>query len=375
MTQADFDAVVIGAGVVGLACGRALASRGQSVAVVDRAQGIGWEVSSRNSEVIHAGLYYATGSLKAQLCVEGRRRLYEYCDRHHVPYQKTGKWVVATSADELPALERIFKQAEINDVEGVRMLSQDEIKTGEPDLKAVAALLSEETGIIDSHSFMLSFQGEIEAAGGAFTPHTEVLAAERQGELWAVTCQCEGERFTVHTPTLINSAGLHASAVAKRIEGLDPSLIPAPIYARGNYYKLQGKSPFSRLIYPCPVKGGLGIHLTLDLTGSARFGPDVEWMDEIDFTVNPNRAEAFAQAIRRYWPALPDDVLVADYAGVRPKIAGPDGEPATDFRIDGPAQHGLPGLVNLLGIESPGLTSSLAIAERVYAMLEDKVPA
>lgn len=371
--KTDFDVLVIGAGVIGLACGRAFAAQGKTVAVVDRAQGIGWEVSSRNSEVVHAGLYYPTGSTKARVCVDGRRRLYAYCNKHHVPYKKMGKWIVATDENEHPALERIAQQAIDNDVEGTRLLSSREIQTNEPNLKAVAALLSEQTGIVDSHSLMLSFQGEIEAAGGAFTPFTTVQRAEQKHSVWHVHCLCEGESFVVTTPVLINAAGLHASTVAKTITGLDPQFIPEPIYARGNYYKLQGKSPFSRLIYPCPVKGGLGIHLTLDLNGSARFGPDVEWIDHIDFTVNPNRADAFTQAIRRYWPGMPDGVLVPDYAGVRPKIAGTDGEPANDFRIDGPSVHGLEGLVNLLGIESPGLTSCLSIAADAYAKLESKV--
>jgi L-2-hydroxyglutarate oxidase LhgO len=363
----DIDAIVIGAGVIGLATAEALSRSGRSVIVIDAAEGIGTVTSSRNSEVIHAGIYYPEGSLKAQLCVEGRHALYAWCDQHRVPYRRSGKLIVATDEAELVAIAAIEKKAHRNGVEDLTMISAGEAMRLEPALSCVGALLSPSTGILDSHSFMLSLQGDAEANGAAFAFHTPFLRAEVGGN--AIHVETGGsEPMRVSTSILINCAGLSASSAAKAMDGLDSAHIPETLYAKGNYFSLRGRAPFSHLIYPAPHTHGLGVHLTLDLGGQARFGPDVEWVETIDYEVDPARSEGFDDAIRRYWPGLPDHALIPAYSGIRPKISGPN-DPAPDFRIDGPEVHGIPGLVNLFGMESPGLTSSLAIANAVMQKL------
>jgi L-2-hydroxyglutarate oxidase LhgO len=353
------DAVVIGAGVVGLAVARALAMAGREVVILEAEDAIGTHTSSRNSEVIHAGIYYPRGSLKARACVEGRRLLYEYCAQHDVPHRRCGKLIVAPS-DQLLELENIHEKARGNGVDDLAWLTQGEVRALEPEVVCAAALHSPSTGIIDSHALMLAYLGD----------------AERHGAMLAVRSRVEriliNRTFQVHVQgadpvecaILVNSAGLRAPSVAKAMEGFDPGLVPRELYAKGNYYSLARKSPFSRLVYPVPEPGGLGVHVTIDLAGQARFGPDVEWVDHIDYAVDPARAARFYAAIRRYWPGLPDGALLPGYSGIRPKTAGP-GEPAPDFQVQGPAAHGVPGLVNLFGIESPGLTSSLALAGMV----------
>ncbi|MEI6572588.1 MAG: NAD(P)/FAD-dependent oxidoreductase [Alphaproteobacteria bacterium] len=361
--MSDIDAIVIGAGVVGLAVARNLALSGRSVIVLEGAEGIGTETSSRNSEVIHAGIYYPTGSLKAKLCVKGRRALYQFCDSHKVPYRRCGKLIVATDAAEAAAIEKLKATGDANDVEELKLISGDEARAMEPALYATAALLSPVTGILDSHSFMLALQGDAEAHGAAFAFHTPFRRADVSGNIIRVETG-GAEPMTLTTGLIVNASGLYASKTAEAMNGLPSDHIPQTRYARGNYFTLQGRAPFSHLIYPAPHTHGLGVHLTIDLAGQARFGPDVEWIEEISYDVNPKRAEGFSDAIRRYWPTLPDNALAPGYSGIRPKISGPH-DPAPDFRIDGPATHGVPGLVNLFGIESPGLTASLAIADAV----------
>ncbi len=365
--MSDIDAIVIGAGVVGLAVARGLALSGRSVIVLEGAEGIGTETSSRNSEVIHAGIYYPTGSLKAKLCVKGRRALYEFCDSHKVPYRRCGKLIVATDEAEAAAIEKLKATGDANDVEDLKLITGDEARAMEPALYATAALLSPVTGILDSHSFMLALQGDAEAHGAAFAFHTPFQRADISGNIIRVETG-GAEPMTLTTNILVNAAGLYASKTAEAMNGLSRDDVAETRYARGNYFTLQGRAPFSRLIYPAPHTHGLGVHLTLDLAGQARFGPDVEWIDEIAYDVNPKRAEGFTEAIRRYWPTLPDNALAPGYSGIRPKLSGPN-DPAPDFRIDGPAAHGIPGLVNLFGIESPGLTASLAIADSVLDSL------
>jgi L-2-hydroxyglutarate oxidase LhgO len=355
------DAVVVGAGVVGLAVARELAMAGREVVVLEAEDAIGTHTSSRNSEVIHAGIYYPKGSLKAVTCVEGKHLLYEYCKSHGVPHRNCGKLIVATSKEQMEELDGIRRKAHANGVTDVVEISPAQALAMEPQLSCVAALHSPSTGIIDSHSLMLAYQGDAERHGAmvAFrSPLKKVLLKNRHFEL-----HIEGSE-PVQSAILVNSAGLRAPTVASKMEGFDRKFVPGEFYAKGNYYSLSGKNPFSRLVYPVPEPGGLGVHVTLDLAGQARFGPDVEWVDGIDYKVDPKRAERFYAAIRRYWPALPDGALLPGYAGIRPKTAGP-GEPAPDFQIQGPAVHGVPGLVHLFGIESPGLTASLALAGRV----------
>jgi L-2-hydroxyglutarate oxidase LhgO len=361
------DAVVIGAGVVGLAVARELAQTGLSVIVIEAAEGIGTETSSRNSEVIHAGIYYPAGSLKARLCVAGRERLYGYCESHGVPHRRSGKLIVATSDDELAGIEGLARKGAANGVDDLRMLNREETLALEPALACTGALLSPSTGIIDSHAYMLALQGDAEDAGAAFAFHTPFLSAHPMGGETLVRTGGD-EPTELSTRILVNSAGLHASRVAHGIEGLAAAMTPETRYARGHYFVLNGKAPFSHLIYPAPHAHGLGVHLTLDLAGQARFGPDVEWVDAIEYQVDPARGEGFDEAIRTYWPGLPAGALSPGYSGIRPKICGPD-DPAPDFRIDGPETHGVPGLVNLFGIESPGLTASLAIADEVSRKL------
>ena len=365
-------AVVIGAGVVGLAVGRALAQAGHETIVVEAQPGIGQGVSSRNSEVIHAGLYYAPGSLKAKLCVRGKELLYELCASHGVDHRRCGKLTVANSEQEVQALRGLQDRANANGVP-VEFLSEAQAHALEPALRCIAALHSPSTGIVDSHGFMLALQGDLERAGGMVAFGTQVEGARlsmRTGEPHVLRF-ADGSELACDL--LVNSASLHACSLARRFEGLDPRFVPREWFAKGNYYALSGRAPFTHLIYPAPADAHLGTHLTLDLGGQAKFGPDIEWLDvatpeQIDYSVDPARADGFYAEVRRYWPELPDGALAPSYSGVRPKIHGPH-EKAPDFRIDGPALHAVPGLVNLFGIESPGLTSALAIAEVVVAAL------
>ena len=357
------DCVVVGAGVVGIAVARALAQAGREVIVLDAAEGIGTETSSRNSEVIHAGIYYPQDSLMARFCVQGRRQLYAFCAERGVPFCNCGKLIVATDADEAERLAGIKARAEANGVEGMRLLTAAEACAMEPELHCVAALHSPATGVIDSHAYMLALQGEAEHAGAVFVFHSPVTAGRVIDG--GVAIEVGGaEPMQLGCSLLVNSAGLHAPGLAGSIAGMPSQLIPGAYYAKGNYFTLTGRSPFARLIYPVPVPGGLGVHLTLDLGGQARFGPDVEWIDGIDYTVDPHRADGFYEAVRRYWPALKDGALQPGYSGIRPKIV-PRGAPAQDFVVQGPQVHGVAGLVHLFGIESPGLTAAVAIADYV----------
>jgi L-2-hydroxyglutarate oxidase LhgO len=368
MAEFDFDAVVVGAGAVGLACGYALARRGLTVAVLEQEAAIGQGVSSRNSEVIHGGLYYETGSLKARLCVQGRRALYAFLDSHHVDYDRCGKLVVATTPEEVLRLDAILEQAGVNGVEGMAKLSKAEALALEPELKCEAALISPQSGVFDSHGYMLALQGEIEAAGGAVVLSTPFKGARPLPD-GGFEVQAGGEAPTALTCRyLITAPGLSAQGVAAHIEGFPADVIPAAHYGKGVYFRLQGKAPFAHLIYPPPIHGALGTHYRRDLGGQAVFGPDLNFVDEPDYSVDAAAAEGFYRCIRSFWPGLPDGALAPDYAGVRPKLHGPD-EPQPDFRIDGQDVHGIDGLVTLFGIESPGLTSSLAIGEEAAARL------
>jgi L-2-hydroxyglutarate oxidase LhgO len=351
------DAVVIGAGVVGLAVARALALAGREVVILESEDAIGTHTSSRNSEVIHAGIYYPTGSLKARSCVAGKELLYEYCVSHGVPHKRTGKLIVATGDSQRPELKVIQEKARANGVTDVVWMSRDQALALEPELQCVAALYSPSTGIIDSHALMLAYLGDAEAKGA-------MLALKSPLEKCEVVADGFVLQESIHCRTLVNSAGLRAPTVAKLIRGYPTEKAPGEFYAKGNYYSLNRRNPFSRLVYPVPEPGGLGVHVTLDLAGQARFGPDVEWVEEISYGVDPHRSERFYAAIRRYWPGLPDASLSPGYAGIRPKTAGPK-DPAPDFEIQGPRRHGVPGLVHLFGIESPGLTASLALAGMV----------
>ena len=363
------DVLVVGAGVVGLAAGRSLAMRGHSVIVAEAEKAIGTGVSSRSSEVIHAGMYYPTNSLRARNCVKGAQRLYHFCERTGVPHRRCGKLIVAGDAGEAEAIAAILTKGEANGVEGLELLDADQAKRLEPNLTCTLALYSPNTGIIDSHALMLALQGEIEDHGGALALRTEVLRLSRADGQWQATFG-GADPGTMPFDAVVNAAGFGAPAIAARTEGYPEASVPRLHLARGNYFGCTGKPAFTRLIYPAPrIDGGLGIHLTLDLNGRVRFGPDVEWVDEPDYRVNPDRAASFYGAIRRYWPGLPDGALFPDYAGLRPKLTGP-GEAAADFRIEGPAEHGLPGLVHLFGIESPGLTSSLSLGEEVAERLD-----
>jgi L-2-hydroxyglutarate oxidase LhgO len=361
--MADIECVVIGAGVVGLAIARELARTGHEVVVLEQETAIGTHTSSRNSEVIHAGIYYPPGSLMSRLCVLGREMLIDYCETRSVQYSLCGKLIVAVDENDLGSLEQIAARATQNGVPQLARLSGAETRGLEPALRCVAALHSAGTGIVDSHGLMLSLRGDAEAAGATIALGCRFLAARSaQGEL-AITVSAP-EPMELGARILINSAGLFAPAIAATIEGMPRHLVPPSFFARGNYFVLSGASPFSRLVYPVPVPGGLGTHLTLDLAGQARFGPDVEWIDRLDYSVNEARLPRFVEAIRRYWPDLDQSRLGPGYAGIRPKIVAP-GEPAQDFVIQGTKAHGIPGLVNLFGIESPGLTASLAIARVV----------
>jgi len=362
----QIDAVVIGAGAVGLACAAELARRGREVLVVEAADCIGSGTSSRNSEVIHAGMYYPTGSLKHTMCVRGRRMLYEYLAARGVAHKKCGKLIVATDEAEEAQIAALHRRALENDVENVTLLTGAAAMAMEPNLACVSALNSAETGIIDSHGYMLALLGEIEANGGSMVLSAPVLRGRAlQGGGFELDIGGEAPA-TLRCGVLINAAGLGAQHVAGAIEGVPAEAIPPLILAKGSYFGCAERPAFTRLIYPAPIDGGLGVHLTLDLGGRMRFGPDVEWLDQhdpakVDYSVDARRADGFYAVIRRYWPAMPDGVLTPDYAGCRPKLSG-RGQSAADFRLDGAEAHGLPGLVNLFGIESPGLTSSPAIA-------------
>ena len=361
------DCTVVGAGVVGLAVARALALTGRDVLVLEAACAIGTGISSRNSEVIHAGMYYPSGSLKARLCVQGRAMLYDYCAQRGVAHHRCGKLIVATSVAQLGELERIRQKASQNGVSDLTWLSQVQAQDLEPHLHCQGALLSPSTGIVDSHALMLALQGDLEHAGGLVVLNSAV-ALMRKG-LNAIEIETsDGTQLRVKT--VINAAGLGAIGLARRCAGLDQRHIPAPYYAKGNYFSLSGRAPFSHLVYPVPEPAGLGVHLTLDLGGQAKFGPDVQWVAHPDdLQVDPARADAFYAEVRKYWPDLRDGALQPAYAGIRPKISGPH-DPAADFMVQGPEVHGVPGLVNLLGIESPGLTSALAMGEWVAGLLE-----
>jgi L-2-hydroxyglutarate oxidase LhgO len=355
------DAVVIGAGVVGLAVARALATAGRDVVILEAEDAIGKHTSSRNSEVVHAGIYYPQGSLKAGTCVEGRQRLYDYCVERGVPHRRCGKLIVATDSAQLDALEGIRQKAHANGVTDVVRLSRAQARALEPELQCVAALHSPSTGIVDSHALMLAYLSDAERAGAllALRSPVEMCVARVDGiELHVAGAE------PILAREVVNSAGLRAPSLARRIEGYPADLAPPELYAKGNYYTLTTRPPFTRLVYPVPEPGGLGVHVTLDLGGQARFGPDVEWVETIDYTVDPRRADGFYAAIRRYWPELPDGALEPGYAGIRPKISGKDAH-AADFVVQGPRAHGVSGLVHLFGIESPGLTASLPLANAV----------
>lgn len=380
------DALVVGAGVVGLACARALAQAGLEVVIVERETQFGSGVSARNSEVVHAGLYNPPGSLKSRLCVRGARLLAGYCAQRGISHRRCGKLLVATREADVGALESLAARARDNGVEGLQRLTRAQALALEPELTCQAALLSPGSGIVDSHGLMTSLLADAQAAGALLAVTSGVAGAARDGDAWCVRTRTgdDGEEFELEARWVINAAGLDAQAVAASIDGFPVASISQRHLAKGHYFSLAGRSPFSRLIYPMPVDGGLGVHLTLDLGGQAKFGPDVEWLTDdaagpsvpgraLDYRVDATRAAAFAAEIRRYWPGLPESALVPAYSGIRPKLSGP-GAPWADFRIDGPAQHGCAGVVQLFGIESPGLTSAMAIAEEVAAIVQGASP-
>lgn len=366
--MAGVDTVVVGAGAVGLAAARALAAEGLEVLILEADDRFGSGVSSRNSEVVHAGIYYPAGSLKARLCLRGRELLYRFCEARGVPHRRCGKLIVAAEERQAPELAVLERAAAANGVRTLRMLGGAEARALEPDLSAAAALHSPDTGVVDSHAFMAALLGEAEAGGATLVRRTRVERVTRAPNGWGVHLAGEPGP-AVEARLLVNAAGLDAHLLVARIEGLGG--VPAVRYAKGSYFGHAGRVPFRRLIYPLPEPGGLGVHLTLDMAGRARFGPDVEWVDRPDYAVDPGKRGRFADAIRRWWPGLDPERLAVDYAGVRPKLSGP-GEPPADFLVQGPRDHGLPGLVNLLGIESPGLTASLALAELVAAELAER---
>jgi L-2-hydroxyglutarate oxidase LhgO len=360
------DCVVIGAGVIGLAIARRLAIAGREVVVLEAEGEIGAATSSRNSEVIHAGIYYPRDSLMARFCVSGRVALYRYCAEHGIPHRNCGKLIVATSAVEAERLASIAERAAGNGVSDLRILTEGEARALEPALSCTGALLSPSTGIFDSHAYMLALRGDAESEGALFAFHAPLNRARREDGYLALTVGGAAP-MTIGCRLLVNAAGHQAPAIAATIDAMPKGRIPKPFLAKGSYFSCATRAPFSRLIYPVPVAGGLGVHLTLDMAGLAGFGPDVEWIDRFDYAVDPARAEAFYPAIRKYWPALPDGSLLPSYAGIRPKIV-PPAVATQDFVIQGPRDHGVAELINLFGIESPGLTSSLAIAEHVADM-------
>jgi L-2-hydroxyglutarate oxidase LhgO len=364
----EVDCVVVGAGVIGLAIARSLANKGREVIVLEAENDIGTGTSSRNSEVIHAGIYYQPGSLKAKLCVEGKEALYRYCQERGVEHKRLGKLIVAAQDKDLITLEKLKKTAETNGIPDMVFLSGPDMKSLEPALAGVGALLSPSTGIIDSHGLMLAYQGEAEDLGMVIAFNSPFQSAKVQNDKFLV--EVGGDTpLSLTANTLINSAGLGAQDIANNINGLNPAHIPERYLLKGSYFSMAGKSPFTRLIYPVPPDASLGVHLTLDLGGQAKFGPDQEWIDTIDYTTDPSRADGFYASVRQYYPDLADGALEPAYAGIRPKIQAP-GDPVADFMIEGPADHGIAGLVNLFGMESPGLTSSLAIGDYVCALLD-----
>jgi L-2-hydroxyglutarate oxidase LhgO len=366
----SLDVVVIGAGVVGLAIARELARAGREVIVLEHNARIGEETSSRNSEVIHAGIYYPTDSLKARLCVRGKDLLYAYCADKGVPHSRCGKLIVALSTEQESKLPMIRGQAEKNGVDDLEFLSRDDVAALEPAVRCTAGLYSPSTGIIDSHSLMLALQGDLEAAGGSVAVLSEFVGGSIEDNGIRLTVKSDQEETAIRAQAVVNAAGLRATSVANTLTGLDTRQVPTAYYAKGTYFVLQQQSPFTHLVYPMPQGTWLGVHATLDMAGQTRFGPDQEWIEQIDYGLDPDRAETFYESIRKYWPAIPDGSLAPGYTGVRPKIVA-QGEPPGDFVIQGPEQHGARGLVNLFGIESPGLTSSLAIGEEVAEMLSD----
>lgn len=372
------DAIVIGAGVIGLAVGRALARGGYETIVLERADAFGTVTSSRNSEVIHAGLYYPSGSLKARLCVAGRERLYAYCAEKGIAHRRCGKLLVASGDAQRAKLAQIQAQGQRNGVDDLEWLDAEQLLALEPELHADVALWSPSTGIVDSHGLMLALLGDLEAAGGALalrSPVESIAAGDTTHQL-----QVGGDvPMALEARLVVNAAGLWAPALAGRIAGLRHEHVPRARYAKGNYFSLAAKAPFTHLVYPTPEAAGLGVHLTLDLAGQARFGPDVQWIapatpEAIDYRVDADRSAAFEVAIRSYWPGLPDRALQPAYSGVRPKLEAADGSPLTDFIVQGPAEHGVAGLANLYGIESPGLTACLAIADEVVSRLATQGP-
>jgi len=361
------DAVVIGAGVVGLAAGRQLAFAGLEVLVLERHRRAGEETSSRNSGVIHSGIYYPAGSRKADLCVRGRKLLYPYCDKHGVAYQRCGKIIVAGNSQS-DGLRTLFERGVTNGVDDLQWLSSAEVSRLEPLVSCGAGLLSPSTGVVDVHELMTAYEGDLQAAGGAVVFDSELQTATVDADgMFTLSVVSGGEEMEIRTRRLVNSAGLGAVEMLRKIQGYPAERLRKSYFAKGCYFTCQGAKPFKHLVYPMPSEAGLGVHATLDLDGSTRFGPDVEWVDNIDYHVDPRRADSFYAAIREYWPGLADGSLQPGYAGIRPKIVGPEAK-AADFVIEGPREHKIPGLVNLLGIESPGLTSSLAIAEDVEAV-------
>ncbi|CDF96809.1 Aminobutyraldehyde dehydrogenase [Pseudomonas sp. SHC52] len=365
----DIECVVVGAGVVGLAVARELAQAGHEVLLIEAGGAIGMGTSSRNSEVIHAGIYYPPGSLKARLCVEGRHRLYAYCESHGVMTRRLGKLIVAKDPAQVAGLQVLLERGLMNGVDDLRLLDREQALALEPALACVAALYSPSTGIVDSHALMLALQGDAEAAGANLAFHTPLLGV-RIGAGHFLLELGGTAQMNLSCRRLINAAGLQAPALARRMEGLLAQTVPPDYLCKGNYFSLAGRAPFRHLVYPAPEAAGLGIHMTLDLAGQARFGPDIEWLEHEDYRVDPARAETFYPAIRTYWPDLPDHSLQPAYSGIRPKISAP-GDPARDFLISSAAEHQVPGLINLFGIESPGLTACLAIAGQVRQLLDD----
>lgn len=374
------DCVVIGAGVIGLAVAREMALQGRETILLERESAFGTISSARNSEVIHAGIYYPKDSLKAKLCVEGNRMLYEYCRSHHVATQPYGKLIVASDESQLNDLQAILYKAQQNNVPEIKMITGEQAQSMEPELQCSAAVLSASTGIVDSHGFMLSLLGGFEDAGGMVAYQSPLISAKPIGSNAQDGFELEiggADGLKIQTKLLINCAGMSAPAIAKKIAGLAHEQIPKAYFAKGNYFSLSGKSPFKHLIYPIPEPGGLGVHLTLDMGGQAKFGPDVEWLEideesQIDYTVNPQRGDGFYEAVRKYWPGLKDNALQPDYSGVRAKIVPPN-SPAGDFCFNTPKDHGLEGLFNLYGFESPGLTSSLAIAKYLEGQIKSSL--
>ncbi|MFT6904930.1 MAG: L-2-hydroxyglutarate oxidase LhgO [Oleiphilaceae bacterium] len=370
MEQFDIECLVVGAGVVGLAVARELAKQGKEVVLVEQTKSIGNGISSRNSEVIHAGIYYPKDSLKAKLCVEGKNLLYSYCLQHQIPHQKLGKLIVAQNEAEMLKLESIHKHAIDNGVDDLRYISQQELSLLEPELSSIAALYSPSTGIIDSHAYMLQLQADFENAGGQCIFNTKLKAIDI--DEFGIHLESESDGTKILAKQCVNATGLNAISFCQDLKSFAVPILPKAYFAKGSYFSYQGKVPFKHLIYPVPVNGGLGVHLTLDMNNSAKFGPDVEWLldnEPLNYKVDESKKSGFVKAVKSYWPNLNESRLCADYSGIRPKISGPS-ETAADFCIQAEEIHGIKGYINLFGIESPGLTASLAIAELVVAKLK-----